>query len=96
MARPSPLVLLEYLDPDSGTQIEILAASAVYVVMYQGQHIGIRAQSHGLGISIKKYKKLSFNHEGSARRAVKQLNQQFNTEDFSYIKIGAQDEITFK
>lgn len=96
MARPAPRVLLSRTDEFTGTEVEILAAAAVYVIMYQGQHIGIRALTQGLGERCMKYKKVSFNHRGSAERVVRQLNTEFNTADFSYIKIGTEDEITFE
>lgn len=64
----------------------VLRADATYVLLYQGEPFNLLTEST-FGATPKKYKKTTYTNEGSARARVRELNQIFNTEDFTYKRI---------
>jgi hypothetical protein len=91
MARPQPQVLFARLE--DLTQWQVLRARALYVITYQGKPFGLRALHPMVNGEYKKYYKTSYTNRGSARAAVRTLNERFQTEDFAYTAIGDDDEI---
>ena len=85
MARPSA-ELITSIENDQGIVIELLAAEKNYIVTYKGQPINMRKVLPGLGKTKTKYLKLSYANRGNCLARVKQLNEQFMTDDFSYIE----------
>lgn len=88
MARPKPTVL-KRLEQADGTLWNILQAPAVYVLTYQGQPFNM-VSTNVFGDSPRKYKKITYATEGSARYRVIELNRLFDTEDFAYVKLGVE------
>ena len=85
MARPAPNVI-KTIVTDHGTEYDLLSAEDCYVIVYKREPINIRIQHPTLGPTRRKYMKLSYANEGSARRQVHKLNKLFRCEDFAFIR----------
>ena len=89
MARPGPNIVLSR-EQDDGEIWQVTECETNYVILYKGQHCGIKVTavySTQMNLRIK-YKKLSYPTEGSAKRQVRLLNEKFACEDFSYYRLG--------
>jgi hypothetical protein len=86
MARPSPTVLLDELDP-SGLSFEVCAADAVYAVYYKRRPIKLRKRDLTQRYPGGKYNKVSFPEPGHAFNLAEKLNKKFNTTDFEVIRL---------
>ena len=84
MSRPGAEILTTI--QDQYHTITILKADAIWAVYYQNKPINIRASGTLLYIPIK-YKKASFSNSGHAIALAKRLNKQFNTKDFTVVKL---------
>lgn len=89
MARPAAEIIDRITTRDNADWY-ILEADDYYVITYQGRPINLKTVSGSIKQPIK-YKKTGYSNEGNARAAVRRLNDVFMTEDFSYVKLGAQD-----
>lgn len=87
MARPEPIIL-DRAEDEKGVVWEITQAETTYIILYKKRPIGIRSITPILGGIAKKYYKMTYLHEGSARAAVRRLNKRFNCDDFSYTEYG--------
>lgn len=88
MARPKPTVI-GTLKQDDGTIWNLLEAPALYVLTYQGEPFNLVTENL-LSTTTRKYKKITYASEGSARYRVMELNRLFGTTEFAYIKIGVE------
>ena len=86
MARPKAKVLLNQ-QTDSSPQFEVLAASAMYVVVYKNQPINVKKRYWTVRGETNKYHKVAFPSPAPARNLADKLNKSFNCEDFSVMKI---------
>jgi hypothetical protein len=86
MARPKPTILLEHVDKNYNSE-QILEASAIYAVFYKGQPINLRTLSTLVNYPGPKYKKISFSNSGHAFNLAARLNKQFNTDDFTVVRL---------
>ena len=85
--RPAAKVLMTYTDRQTYMCDEIIAASAVYSVVYRGNPINIKS-SHTLNPdNNSKYKKTMFVNPGPAHALAERLNHRFNTKDFAVYKL---------
>lgn len=82
MSRPKPRVLLSHTDPKTYKVEQILAATAIYAVFYQGNAINLRSLN-ALIDEGPKYKKVSFSNPGHAFNLSERLNRLFKTDSFS-------------
>lgn len=87
MSRPKPTVLLENLNPKTYNAEQILEASAIYAVFYQGKPINLRTLNHLVSYPGPKYKKCSFGNSGHAFNLAEKLNKMFKTTDFSVFRL---------
>lgn len=85
MARP-PAELITSIENDQGIVIELLAAEKNYIVTYKNKPINMRKVMPDLTRKKTKYLKLSYANLGNCLARVKQLNEQFMTDDFGYIE----------
>ena len=85
MARPQPKII-KTITTDLGTSYDLLAAEDCYVIVYKREPVNIRIQHATLGPQRRKYMKLSYTNEGSARVQVRKLNKLFNCEDFAFVR----------
>lgn len=94
MARPKPKVLLESIDRRTYLSQQVLEASAVYSVFYQGKAINLRSLNALVSYPGPKYKKVSFANKGSAFNLAEKLNKLFNTDEFEVYKLDKGEKIT--
>jgi len=94
MARPKPTVLLEHTDKSTYKTLQVLKASAIYAVFYQGSPINVRSLNKLIDYPGPKYKKVSFVNAGSAFNLADKLNKQFSTNDFTVVELTSGLQLT--
>lgn len=82
MSRPKPKVLLQYSNKKNYKSEEILEATAIWAVFYQGKPINLKSSSLVSNYPGPKYKKVSFSNPGHAHNLAQKLNEMFKTKDF--------------
>jgi hypothetical protein len=87
MARPKPKILVEYTDPKSYRSEQVLAATAIYAVFYQGNPVNLRSLHSLVNYPGPKYKKVSFSNSGHAFNLAARLNKLFKTDKFVVVKL---------
>ena len=87
MSRPSPKILLEHINKKTYRSEQVLAASAIWAVFYQGQPFNLKSSNALTNFPGPKYKKTSFSNEGHAHNLAKKINDMFNTTDFDVRKL---------
>lgn len=87
MARPKPIVLLEYVNPRNYKAEQVLEASAIYAVFYKNQPINLRTLSQLVSYPGPKYKKISFSNSGHCFNLADRLNKMFKTTEFTVVKL---------
>ena len=87
MSRPKPTVLLEYIDKKTYKSDQILAADAIWAVFYQGKPFNLKTQNSLSNFPGPKYKKVSFSNPGHAHNLAKKLNDLFQTDQFTVVKL---------
>ena len=80
MSRSQPSVILEFVDKETYKCDQIIEASGIWAVYYDGQPINLKS-SH--------YKKTSFSNPGHARNLCRKLNAQFKTDKFTVVFLNA-------
>ena len=89
MARPQRKILLER-DMENSTTMAVIEADAYYILTYKNKPFTLRRTSYIVTGLHKNYLKTSYPTQAVADNAVNRLNAIFNTEDFSYIVVGAE------
>jgi hypothetical protein len=87
MSRPKPTILLEAVNKSTYKAEQILAAEAIYSVFYKGQPINLRTLNKLVSYPGPKYKKVSFSNSGHAFNLRDRLNNIFQTDDFSVVRL---------
>jgi hypothetical protein len=87
MSRPKPTVLLEHIDKKTYKSDQILAAEAIWAVFYQSKPFNLKTQNSLTNFPGPKYKKVSFSNPGHAHNLAKKLNDLFNTDQFTVVKL---------
>ena len=85
MSRTPSKVLLELVDKKTYRVDQIVEASGIWAVYYDGQPINLKNQHYLDSDAVPKYKKTSFSNPGHARNLCRKLNRQFNTDKFSVV-----------
>jgi len=85
MSRTPSKVLLEMVDKKTYKVDQIVEASGIWAVYYNGQPINLKNQNHLDDTVVPKYKKTSFSNPGHARNLCRKLNAQFKTDKFSVV-----------
>ncbi len=85
MARTQPTVLLEHVNKTTYKCDQIIEASGIWSVFFNGIPINLKSQHHLNADIIPKYKKTSFSNPGHARNLCKKLNKQFKTDKFTVV-----------
>ena len=85
MSRSQPRVLLELVDKETWKVDQVVEASGIWAVYYDGQPINLKNQHHLDSNSVPKYKKTSFSNPGHARNLCRKLNAQFKTDKFTVV-----------
>ena len=87
MSRPKPTVLLEHIDKKTYKSEQILNAEAIWAVFYNNQPFNLKSANSLTNYPGPKYKKVSFSNPGHAINLAKKLNELFNCEDFSVVRL---------
>lgn len=85
MSRTQPKILLELVDKKTYKCDQIVEASGIWAVFYDGQPINLKSQHYLDNQTTPKYKKTSFSNPGHARNLCRKLNAQFKTDKFTVI-----------
>jgi hypothetical protein len=85
VSRSQPTVLLEYVDKTTYKCDQIVEASGIWAVFYEGQPINLKSSHYLANETVPKYKKTSFSNPGHARNLCKKLNTQFKTSKFTVV-----------
>ena len=93
MSRPKPKVLLQYSNKKNYKSEEILEATAIWAVFYQGKPINLKSSSLISNYPGPKYKKVSFSNPGHAHNLAQKLNVMFNTKEFEVFALTTGDKI---
>ena len=83
MSRTQPKVLLELVDKVTYKCDQIVEASGIWAVFYDGQPINLKSQHYLANEAAPKYKKTSFSNPGHARNLCRKLNSLFKTDKFT-------------
>jgi hypothetical protein len=85
MSRTQPKVLVEYVNKTTYKSDQIVEASGIWAVFYEGCPINLKSQHYLDSEAVPKYKKTSFSNPGHARNLCRKLNIQFKTDKFSVV-----------
>jgi hypothetical protein len=87
MSRPKPQVLLSYVDKKTYQNQEVLAASGIYAVFYNGAPVNLRKMHSLISSPSPKYQKSSFGNYGHAFNLAEKLNKLFKTDKFEVYEL---------
>ena len=82
MSRPTPKVLLEYINKKNYKSEQILEAEAIWAVFYKKAPFNLKSASSITSYPGPKYKKVAFSNPGHAINLAKKLNLTFGCSDF--------------
>lgn len=85
MSRTQSKVLLELVDKTTYKCDQIVEASGIWAVFYEGQSINLKSMHYLDSETTPKYKKTSFSNPGHARNLCRKLNKQFKTDKFTVV-----------
>lgn len=94
MSRPKPNVLLNYTDPKTFKSEQVLEATGIYAVFYQGKPINLRTLNSVINQPNLKYLKVSFSNPGHAFNLCTKLNKLFKTDKFTVVHLNDGTVIT--
>lgn len=87
MARPKPKVLLRSQNECKSKVEEVLAADGVFAVFYDNMPISLKWASEFADEAQPKYRKTFFPSYAHAKNLATRLNEQFNTNGFTVVKL---------
>ena len=87
MSRPKPKTLLQYTNKKNYKMDEVLDASGIYAVFYQGKPINLKSSSIISNYPGPKYKKVSFSNPGHAHNLAQKLNSMIKTTEFKVYEL---------
>ena len=85
MVRPKAPVLFHC--QEDASELEVMIAEAVWVVMYQNTAISICRKSWGSNGQVCKYLRTNFSNPAHAYRLADKLNNKFDTDQFTVKEI---------
>jgi hypothetical protein len=85
MSRPKPRILTEITDKKTYRTEQVLAATGIYAVFYDGAPINLKTANMLVQYPGPKYKKVSFSNSGHAINLARKLNSMFHTDKFSVV-----------
>lgn len=94
MSRPKPNILLNYTDPKTFKSEQVLEATGIYAVFYQGKPINLRTLNSIITYPTLKYLKVSFSNPGHAFNLRDKLNKLFKTDQFVVVRLTGGEIIT--
>ena len=94
MSRPKPTVLVEYIDKKTYKAEQVLQAEAIWAVFYDSAPFNLKSSNVLTSYPGPKYKKTSFSNPGHAHNLASKLNDLFNTDKFTVVKLTAGETVT--
>lgn len=88
MSRPKPIVLLEYVDEESGKVEQVLETKYLYIVYYDKKPINLKSFNKWYDYPGPTYKKTSFSNKAHAENLAKKMNELFKTNLFTVEMLG--------
>jgi hypothetical protein len=85
MSRNQPKIILENVNKKTYKTDQVVEASGIWAVFYEGQPINLKSQHYLNNDVAPKYKKTSFSNPGHARNLCRKLNNMFKTDKFSVV-----------
>ena len=93
MSRPKPTVLREFIDKKSYRAEQVLQAEAIWAVFYKENPFNLKSSNALTNYPGPKYKKTSFSNPGHAHNLAKKLNDLFDSDEFSVVKLTAGETV---
>ena len=93
MSRPKPTILREYIDKKTYKTEQVLQSDAIWAVFFQNQPFNLKSANMLTSYPGPKYKKTSFSNPGHALNLAKKLNNLFNSDEFTVVKLTAGETI---
>jgi len=93
MSRPKPTILLEHIDKKTYKSEQILNADAIWAVFYNNKPFNLKSANSLTNYPGPKYKKVSFSNPGHAINLAKKLNDMFNSNSFTVVKLSSGETI---
>jgi len=91
MSRPKPQVIASWTNPKNYKSEQVLAATGIYAVFYEGNAINLRTLNSLVSYPGPKYRRVSFSQPGHAFNLAEKLNKMFKTTKFQvYLLEGGQ------
>ena len=94
MSRPKPTVLKEFVDKKTYKTEQVSQSDAIWAVFYQSQPFNLKSANLLTSYPGPKYKKTSFSNPGHALNLAKKLNNLFDSDEFTVIKLTAGETVT--
>jgi hypothetical protein len=93
MSRPKPTILLEHIDKKTYKSEQILNADAIWAVFYNDKPFNLKSANSLTNYPGPKYKKVSFSNPGHAINLAKKLNDMFNSNSFTVVKLSSGETV---
>lgn len=87
MSKKKPEILLEKVDPETYKSTQILSGDHLYSVCYRGKPINMRTLNKLVSYPGPRYKKTVYTNEGYAKGLARRLNEMFDTDEFTVVKL---------
>jgi len=87
MSRPKPTVVLENINRKTYKSEQVLDAEAIWAVFYKDKPFNLKSSNTLTNYPGPKFKKVSFSNPGHAHNLAKKLNDLFQVEEFTVVKL---------
>jgi|TARA_Y100000389_G_scaffold164233_1_gene167813 hypothetical protein len=94
MSRPKPTILKEFVDKKTYKTEQVLQSEAIWAVFFQSQPFNLKSANMLTSYPGPKYKKTSFSNPGHALNLAKKLNNLFDSDEFTVVKLTAGETVT--
>ena len=93
MSRPKPTVVLEHVNKKTYKSEQVLDAEAIWAVFFKDKPFNLKSSNVLTNYPGPKYKKVSFSNPGHAHNLAKKLNDLFNCDEFTVVKLTAGETV---
>ena len=93
MSRPKPTILKEHVDKKTYKTEQVLQSDAIWAVFFQNQPFNLKSANMLTSYPGPKYKKTSFSNPGHALNLAKKLNNLFDSDEFTVVKLTSGETI---
>ena len=85
--------MLEHVNKKTYKSEQVLDAEAIWAVFFKDKPFNLKSSNVLTNYPGPKYKKVSFSNPGHAHNLAKKLNDLFNCEDFTVVKLTAGETV---